>query len=101
MKKESIFISREAYFKLIAIGREQRGLNPLSEKQQESLWNKISDSWKKGDMIRVDKDSLGGGDGTYDGKWTSWDVPTLKKMVEEMGYSWEQGEDIEYLPMRG
>lgn len=99
MTKESIYIPKEAYLKLQRIGREQRGCKPLSKEQEERMWDRIPEQRKKGDMIRVDKDSLGGGDGTYYGKWTSWDVPTLKRMVEELGFSWEQGEEIEYLPV--
>lgn len=99
MTKESIYIPKEAYFKLTQRSRAERGCKPLSEDAQERMWNRILEQRKKGDMIRVDKDSLGGGDGTYYGKWTSWDVPTLKRMVEELGFSWEDGEVIEYIPI--
>jgi hypothetical protein len=99
MTKESIYIPKEAYFKLNQRGRAERGCKPLSEDAQERMWSRIPEQRKKGDMIRVDKDSLGGGDGTYYGKWTSWDVPTLKRMVEELGFSWEEGEVIEYIPI--
>ena len=96
MKKESIYIPKEAYFLLTQRGRKERGCEPLSEKALESRWAKALHK-RKDNMIRVDKDSLGGGDGTYYGKWTSWDVPTLKAMVEELGFEWEQGEEIEYI----
>lgn len=101
MIKESIYIPKEAYLRLNELSRRQRGCKPLSEDVQEEMWCRIPDCRKKGNMIRVDKDSLGGGDGTYYGKWTSWDVPTLKKMVEDMGFTWEQGENIEYTTIGG
>ena len=99
MTKESIYIPKEAYFLLDERSRKERGCKSISRETQERMWNRMPDCNKKGDMVRVDKDSLGGGDGTYWGKWTSWDVPTLKKMVEELGFTWEQGEVIEYMPL--
>lgn len=99
MKLETIYIPKEAYFKLRNRQRVERGGEPLNDEALERSWSRIPASRKRGDFIRVDKDSLGGGDGTYNGKWTSWDVPTLKGMVEEMGYTWEQGEEIETCPV--
>lgn len=98
MKQETIYIPKEAYFKLRNRQRVERGGEPLDDEILERSWARMPDSRKDGDMIRVDGDSLGGGDGTYNGKWTSWDVPTLKRMVEEMGYTWKQGEEIEFCP---
>ena len=95
MKIETIYIPKEAYFKLRNRERRERGCAELSEEVLERSWRRIPDFRKENGMIRVDKDSLGGGDGTRNGKWTSWDVPTLKKMTEELGYSWKQGEEIE------
>ena len=99
MKLETIYIPKEAYFKLTNRSRLERGCKPLEEESLEKRWQRIPALRKDGDFIRVDNDSLGGGDGTYYGKWTSWDVPTLKRMVEEMGYTWKQGEEIEVLPV--
>jgi len=95
MKLETIYIPKQAYLQLTKRQRAERGCRPLSEEALEKLWTRIPQARKDGDFIRVDKDSLGGGDGTYYGKWTSWDVPTLKRMTEELGYSWKQGEEIE------
>lgn len=99
MKAETIYIPKEAYFKLRNRSRVERGGKPLTDEQLERSWSRIPASRKEGDLINVDGDSLGGGDGTYNGKWTSWDVPTLKRMVEEMGYTWKQGKEIEYFPV--
>lgn len=95
MKLETIYIPKQAYLQLRNRQRVERGGQALTAEALEKIWARIPQARKKGDLIRVDKDSLGGGDGTRRGKWVSWDVPTLKRMTEELGYSWKQGEEIE------
>ena len=97
MKLETIYIPKEAYFKLRNRQRVERGCKIMSEESLERMWQRIHPSRKDGDYIRVDDDSLGGGDGTRYGKWVRWDIPTLKRMVEELGYTWKPGEEIEVI----
>lgn len=95
MKIETIYIPKEAYFKLRNRERMERGYKMFDPEALEKIWSRMPAFRKDGNYIRVDKDSLGGGDGTRHGKWTRWDIPTLKLMVEELGYTWKQGEQIE------
>lgn len=93
-KSDTIYISKEAYLYLLRISRKQRGCKPLDEIAEERIWNKIH---KVGDKFRLDDQSLGGGDGTYKGKWWSWSVDTVKTMLTEAGFEYEEGEPIEYI----
>ena len=90
--RKTIWISKEAYFYLNRIERQQRGCKQLSAESEERVWNRIPDFRKRCDLVLVDDDSFGGGDGTYYGRWWSWDVETLKKMLDDAGYTYEDGE---------
>lgn len=90
-KSEVIGVNKEAYFYLKRIGRAQRGCDPLSTEIEEKIWKRCHKN--KDGLKELDNDSLGGGDGTYDGKWWSWDVSTLRQMLNEGGFTWvEYGE---------
>lgn len=46
-------------------------------------------------MIILDDQSMGGGDGTYYGKWNSWSCADLKNILRDAGLSWEELEPVE------
>ena len=94
MKKPSILVGKDAYFFLNREERKQRGCKPLTEQQEDRIWNRVS---KDGAKTMLDKDSLGGGDGTYYGRWWSWSLETLKAMLDEGGFGYEDGPEIEYM----
>lgn len=96
MVSESIYVSKEAYKTLREIQQVQRGCKPLSDEQYERIFNRMASATRKGDLIRLMDGSLGGGNGVYAGKWWSWTVSDMKKLLTENGFTWEQGENIEY-----
>ena len=93
-RSETILVNRDAYFYLRDIQRTQRGLEPLTDQQKEKHWNRVE---KENGMRKLYDHSMGGGDGTYDGKWTSWDVATLKQMLTDAGFTYQDGEPMEYI----
>ena len=98
-KKQTIWVSKEAYFYLNRIESEQRGCKPMTARQEEKYWNRIPDIKKRENLIQLDDNSLGGGDGTYNGRWWSWNVDTLKTMLDKAGFEYEDGKEIEYAPV--
>lgn len=90
-----IAVNKEAYLYLNRIGRAQRGCKPLDQDHEESLWKRMRLN-NKG-LKELDNESLGGGDGTYNGRWWSWDVPTLRQMLIEGGFTWEECGQCEYI----
>ena len=91
-----IAIDKNAYFYLNRIQRSQRGCKPLTQEQEDKYWLKLR---RKGNdnLVEVDDNSFGGGDGTYYGKWWSWSVKTLRKMLSDGGYTWEERGTIQYI----
>ena len=68
--------------------RKQRGFKPLTKEQKEKMIIYITKNGMS-NKIRLDHNSLGGGDGTKDGRWWGWNVVTLKSMLKKAGYSFE------------
>lgn len=92
---QTILVGKESYLYLDRISREQRGCKPLTPDQEDRLWSKCR---LNADGLRsCNNYSLGGGDGTYHGRWWSWSVDTLKKMLDEANLPYEDGEPIEYI----
>lgn len=90
-KSEVIGVSKEAYFYLNRISRAQRGCKPLSTDTEKKIWRRCCKN--KDGLKELYNDSMGGGDGTYNGKWWSWDVDMLRQMLNEGGFTWvEYGE---------
>lgn len=90
---KSIWIGRDAYMYLSREMRRQRGCKPLNEKQEDKRWKDVI-RWGRDEKVRVDDDSFGGGDGTYEGRWWPWSVDTLKRMLTDAGYAYEDGEEV-------
>lgn len=92
---QTILVGKESYLYLDRIMREQRGCKPLTPEQEEKFWGK--QRVNADGFTSCNDDSLGGGDGTYYGRWWSWSVETLKKMLDEANLPYEDGEPIEYI----
>lgn len=93
-KLNRIAVDREAFIYLTGLQRKQRGCKPLSEESQDRVWNrrqKTSDGY-----AILDDESLGGGDGTYYGRWTSWRCDDLKNLLKEAGYTWKDLPQVEF-----
>lgn len=91
---EIIGVTKEAYMYLNRICRVQRGCKVLTEELENRLWNRC---YKREGLKVLDDNSLGGGDGTYYGKWTSWNVETLRQMLRDGGYTWVELGTHEYI----
>lgn len=91
---KSIFIGKEAHFYLDRESRKQRGCKPITGEAEERIWNRIP---KVDGLRQVTDDSYGGGDGTYYGRWTRWSVEDVKKMLDEAGFSYAEGPEVEYI----
>lgn len=96
MKRETILIGREAHEYLADKQRKERGFNDLSQEVKDKRWRRMTMHTHYPDKRIVTNDSYGGGDGMKNGKWWSWSLTDIKKMLDEAGYSYEQGEEEEY-----
>ena len=97
MTSKTIYVSKEAYKALKDMSSKQRGCKALTPEQYEKMFARMSGTPSmKNDLIRLDDNSMGGGDGTYFGKWTRWSVADIKKMLSELGFEWEPGEELNY-----
>ena len=96
MISKSIYVGKESYTYLNRISREQRGCKPLSQEAEDRHWNRLTGHGAKSTW-QLDDNSMGGGDGTYWGKWWSWSVETLKKMLDEAGLPYTEGPEVEYM----
>jgi hypothetical protein len=92
MIKKTILVDKEAYLYLNEISRKERGCSPLTETQKDRIWSR---AFKYNGKRVLDDDSIGGGDGTYCGKWWSWSLETIKDMLTKAGFKFEDGPDIE------
>ena len=91
VKSDVIGVNKEAYLYLKRLSREQRGCKPLTAESEERLWRRCHKN--KNGLKELDNDSIGGGDGAYNGRWWAWDVKTLRQMLNDGGFTWvEYGE---------
>ena len=88
VKSDIIGVDRDAYLYLERICRKQRGCRTMTEEQEDRIWRRQT---KNTDGLRELHDhSIGGGDGTYYGRWTEWSVETIRSMLKEAGLSWTE-----------
>lgn len=85
-KSDVIGVNKEAYIYLQNIQRVQRGCQPWTPEQQDKMWRRCYKT--KDGLKEIDDESLGGGDGTRNGRWWSWDVETIRGMLKDAGYNW-------------
>lgn len=96
---DTILITKEAHIFLDRIQRQQRGCRPLTEEQENRIWERMPKYVRKdAELRRVNDFTYGGGDGTYYGKWWDWPVEDIKKMLAAAGFTWEDAEPIHYIP---
>ncbi len=89
-----IGVTRDGFILLEKMSRHQRGCKPLNDDQLERMWQKRAKT-PEGFAI-LDDESMGGGDGTYYGKWTSWSCDDLKSILSDAGMTWIDLEPIEF-----
>ena len=94
----TIWIGKNAYLFLDEEERKQRGCKPLSNDQKEKLWERLKKSPRfRNGQYNVYNNSFGGGDGTYNGRWRSWPVEEIIRMLEKNGLEYQNGEEMEYI----
>ena len=93
----TIWIDKSAYMYLENESRRQRGCKPVRD--VDRMWKRVAMTWKNSDKARVSDLTFGGGDGTYDGEWTSWSVKEVKRMLNENGFTYEDGEPMQYVTL--
>ncbi len=92
---ETIYVSKAAYKALNDISCRQKGCKVLTLEQYERIFERMSKTGgMKNELIRLDELSMGGG--WNNGRWTRWNMADLKKMISELGFEWEQGEELNY-----
>ena len=93
--RKSLYISKEAYMYLSKEQRLQRGCNWSEKVQQhrEKAFNRNSVIIDGKIYIKILDYDMGGGDGTYNGKWVSWSIATIKKMLDIKKLHYIDGED--------
>ena len=106
MKKKAIRVELEGYIYLQDQSSIQRSGRVHSESWRERI--KQHYEWhdqKHGGHLLMDGD-LGGAVGkperSYEeGRWTSWSVDQMKKMLDEKGYKYIDVEDVDVISARG
>lgn len=101
MKAKTIRVPLESWIYLKEQCRNQRCGDHLSERMIEHLKKEMQKEYNRNGHLLMDKD-LGGaiGDPTNsyeEGRWTSWSVEQMKKMLDEKGLPYEDGEEVEYI----
>lgn len=85
---EVIAVDKAAYRFLNDESRRQRGCKRLSNDDFNKFWDLMR---KDSEGLReLDDYSLGGGDGTYCGKWTIWTVKDLRELLSNAGFTWQE-----------
>lgn len=77
---------------------------PLSEKAIERMKNAFDDYKNPDGTKNVAEGQFGGCVGSpinawEEGRWTSWSVEDMKRILEENGFEWEDAEDQEYISL--
>ena len=85
---KTIWIGKEAYFYLFNVKLKTEGCAPLTERQKERIWDRKP---SQDNMVQVDDDSFAVQKPT--GGWIAWSTETLKEMLTEAGFEFEDGVD--------
>lgn len=85
---KTIWIGKDAYFFLYNAQRKTAGCAPLTEPQKDRIWSRKP---SRDDMVQVSDESFCVPLPT--GGWTEWSTETLKKMLSEAGFEYEDGID--------
>lgn len=90
MERQTILVNKKAYRYLLDKQCRERGVELFTNSRFDKRWNSHLfnyDGWRQ-----IASGDMGGGDGTYLGKWTSWSVDDLKRILSEAGLGWREGE---------
>lgn len=103
MKKKTIKVPLESWIYLQDLGHQQRVGGHLSDKARERLTNLMLKPYNKDGHTLMDGD-LGGAVGDpnnswEEGRWTSWSVDTMKKILDNANLPYTDGEDIECIEL--
>ena len=97
-----IAVNKEAFIYLERLSRAQRGCKPLSPEQLDGIWQRRLAAYSNkqspdvSSLLILDDESMGGGDGSYYGKWSRWSCADLKQILSEAGLTWSELEPIEF-----
>lgn len=91
VKRKTMGLSKEAYLYLSERCRKERIGDSLSEHSKERLETNFDNFSYKGYLEYYDGD-LGG---AVNGRWTSWSCDQVKKMLDEQGLGYIEGEEKE------
>lgn len=101
MKKKTIRVPLESWLYLQDICRYQRGGTHLSEKSIAHFTKEMQRDINKNGHELMDG-SLGGAIGKPENsyeehRWTSWSLEEMKKMLDEKGLPYEEGEEVDVI----
>lgn len=100
-KSNSILVPLESWMFLQKKGYRERIGKELSEKAIQLRERSFERNAHNGKRQLINGD-LGGCRGPVEnaweeGRWTSWSIEDMKKMLDEAGLPWEDGEEVEYI----
>lgn len=97
MTKKSILVNKEAWSFLNAESCKQRGFSEWDIERKEKVFNRVCKLYGITDgMVQVTDNSFGGGDGRQNGEWWSWSLEKIKEMLDDAGYEYAHGPDVEF-----
>lgn len=100
-RSATILVPFESWMFLQKKGHEERGGKPYSDRAIERLTRSFQDNSYQGYKQLMNGD-LGGCKGNPENaweerRWTSWSVDDMKKILDEAGLPWKDGEEAEYI----
>lgn len=101
MRKNTIRVPLDSLLYLKEVCRNQRIGDSLSEKSIERTTREYNRHWNENGYELMDG-SLGGAVGVpensyEEGRWTSWSVEEMKRMLDEKGLSYVDGEPVDVI----
>lgn len=100
-KSPTLLVPFESWMFLQRKGYQERSGKPHSEKGIERLRRNFQEHSYQGYKQLMNGD-LGGCNGDPENaweehRWTSWSVDDMKKILDEAGLPWKDGEEAEYI----
>jgi len=100
-KSPTVLVPLESYLFLQDKGRFERCGKHFNEAMIQRLTENFNRHSYKG-RKQIMNDDLGGCIGKpekawEEGRWTSWSVENVKKILDEVGLPWEEGVETEYI----
>ena len=102
MKKKSIRVPLESWLYLQNECKKQRCGGEISTRFIEMLTKEYNRYDKNGHVL-VDGDlggAIGNPENSYEeGRWTSWSIEQMKKMLDEKALPYQDGEEVDETPI--